>query len=270
MFRKFLSSFLVVVLMVTAVSVTASAASLELDGKKIYENIPNFGGTTYVPLRSMSVHLDSDAQVSWTGSKAIVETDSVYLEVVPNAVSITANGKSISVPQGVKLIDGTTYIPVRAMGEAFGVYVDWDGIRGTVIVSTSTDSSGGTDNSAYDEDELYWMSRIISAEAAGEPFDGKVAVGNVIMNRVESNLYPDTIYEVIFDRNHGVQFEPILNGSIYNTPTNESIEAAKRVLDGVNVVGDALFFLNPDIAQSSWIVNNREFLMSIGDHDFYA
>ena len=98
---------------------------------------------------------------------------------------------------------------------------------------------------------------------------GQIAVGNVVMNRVRHRDYPHTIYGVIFDRKYGVQFSPVLDGSIYQTPTYSSTLSAKIVLEGFSLSEDALFFLAPKIAQSDWIVNHRTYLFTVGNHDFY-
>ena len=121
----------------------------------------------------------------------------------------------------------------------------------------------------YENDHIYWLSRIINAESESEPFKGKVAVGNVVLNRVKSLEFPNSIYGVIFDKKYGVQFEPTINGSIYNTPTHQSVSAAKRALNGENNIGSCLYFLNPKIASSFWIVNNRQYYTTISNHDFY-
>ena len=89
------------------------------------------------------------------------------------------------------------------------------------------------------------------------------------MNRVAHRDYPNTIYSVIFDRKYGVQFSPILNGEIYNTPSYNSILAAKIVLEGYRIDGEILFFLQPRLSTSSWIPKNREYAFTIGNHDFY-
>jgi len=87
---------------------------------------------------------------------------------------------------------------------------------------------------------------------------------------VASKDYPNTIRGVIYDKQHGyVQFSPVLDGSINNKPNEESIKAAIDALNGVRPVGGALYFLNPDKATNFWIVSNREYYMTIGDHDFY-
>lgn len=115
------------------------------------------------------------------------------------------------------------------------------------------------------KDSVYLLAQLITAEAKGEPYSGKVAVGNVVMNRVESNNFPDTIRGVIFQTG---QFSPVTNGSIHNEPTESAIKAAKEVLNGKQVVGSgALYFYNPSTAKSKWIFS-RVTLATIGNHRF--
>ena len=94
-------------------------------------------------------------------------------------------------------------------------------------------------------------------------------MGNVVLNRVESGQFPDTIPGVIFDRVDGVQFEPVKNGTVYDEPTAQSVEAARRVLEGENVIGDALYFYAPALSQGVWINANRTYAQTIGCHRFY-
>ena len=113
------------------------------------------------------------------------------------------------------------------------------------------------------------MSRVISAESRGEPLLGKLAVGTVVLNRVASEEFPDTIYDVIFDRKWGVQFAPVANGTIYDDPTEESVLAARLVLDGARAAGDSLYFLAPDLTNNHWIMENQTHVTTIGCHWFY-
>ncbi|MDF2591601.1 MAG: cell wall hydrolase [Clostridia bacterium] len=130
--------------------------------------------------------------------------------------------------------------------------------RGTSVTTTTAATN------------LYWLSRIIHAEAEAEPYAGKVAVGNVIINRVNSGTFASTIKGVIFEYSNGLpQFSPVADGTIYNTPSAASIQAAKDAMAGQRPVGAAMFFFNPDKASGSWIVNNKTFVKTIGDHDFY-
>ena len=122
----------------------------------------------------------------------------------------------------------------------------------------------------YSYEDLYWLSRIISAEARGEPFVGQLAVGTVVINRTRSSYYPDTIYKVIFDKLGGVQFTPASTGSVYREPTESSVIAAKLCLEGFSLDPTILFFFNSSIASGSWITANREYTMTVGQHDFYS
>ncbi len=124
-------------------------------------------------------------------------------------------------------------------------------------------------DSAYDYEDLYWLARIISAEAKGESFTGQIGVGTVVLNRVKSKQFPNTVKGVVFDRKYGTQFTPVANGSIYNTPTQSAVVAAKMCLDGYTLSGSVLYFLNPSIATSSWIQNNRKYAFRVGNHEFY-
>ncbi|HHX18647.1 MAG TPA: cell wall hydrolase [Clostridium sp.] len=146
-----------------------------------------------------------------------------------------------------------------------------DGIAGKqtkslLYSSTSTRSS----SKSYNSDAVYWLSRIINAEAQGEPYEGKVAVGNVVLNRVNSPLFPNTIYGVIFEYYKGIpQFSPVADGTIYNTPSQSSIQAAKDSLDGARPAGDSLYFFNPSKSAGTWIVRNKQYFKRIGNHAFY-
>ena len=159
-------------------------------------------------------------------------------------------------------------MPVRVLAEALGAEVDWNSATGEVTV-TSGDGDILTGAEVYDSNALYWLSRIISAESQGESLVGKLAVGNVILNRVDHADFPSTIYDVIFDSRWGGQFEPVRNGTVYNTPTQESVTAAKLVLEGAEVVGDSLYFLAPSLTSNHWIMNNRDYVATIGVHWFY-
>ena len=99
--------------------------------------------------------------------------------------------------------------------------------------------------------------------------EGQIAVGNVVMNRVASSEFPGTIPGVIFDRVDAVQFEPVENGTVYRSPSARSVEAAKRVLDGENTIGSAMYFYAPALSQGIWINANRMYYRTIGCHRFY-
>ncbi len=117
-------------------------------------------------------------------------------------------------------------------------------------------------------DELILLARAIHAEARGESFTGKVAVGAVILNRVSSPKFPGTIGEVILQRDkHTVQFSPVADGTINLTPDEVAIKAALEALRGTDPTGGALFFYNPQIASDQWI-KTLPVVTRIGNHVF--
>ena len=135
------------------------------------------------------------------------------------------------------------------------------------LFTATTVAARGT---SYTATDLYWLSRIIQAEAEAEPYTGKVAVGDVILSRVKSSLFPNTIKGVIFEYYKGIpQFSPVEDGTIYNTPNADSIKAAKAAMSGTSVVGSATYFFNPDKSEGTWIVENKTLVKRIGDHVFY-
>ena len=170
-------------------------------------------------------------------------------------------------------IDGSMYVPLRGLANAMDCDISYNGNLGRVTLNKEIPTPPMPEpdsNESVDSEAVYWLSRIIEAESGGEPYRGKLAVGNVILNRVHSDDFPDTIYGVIFDRNNGVQFTPVANGTIYQPPSEESIRAAEECLSGTTVVGDCLYFFNPKTAtKAGWIVSNCRYYTTIGGHDFY-
>jgi len=117
-------------------------------------------------------------------------------------------------------------------------------------------------------DELMLMARLIHAEARGESFEGQVAVGAVILNRVKSPHFPKTIQEVILQKNNKVyQFSPVQDGSINLEPDENAFRAAEQALTGKDPTGGALFFYNPDISKDTWIMS-LPVTTKIGNHVF--
>ena len=112
------------------------------------------------------------------------------------------------------------------------------------------------------------LARIIHAEARGESFEGKVAVGAVVLNRIRSPHFPKTISDVIFQKNNRVyQFSPVGDGSFNLEPDETSLEAALQALSGKDPTGGALFFYNPELSSDRWI-RTLPVMTRIGNHVF--
>lgn len=108
------------------------------------------------------------------------------------------------------------------------------------------------------------LANIISAEARGEPYSGQVAVGAVVLNRVKSSSFPNTIAGVIYQPG---AFTAITDGQINKPVTQSSYNAAKDALNGWDPSGGALYYYNPATATSSWIWS-RPVITQIGNHIF--
>jgi len=116
-------------------------------------------------------------------------------------------------------------------------------------------------------DDLNLLARLIHAEAEGEPFIGKVAVGAVIMNRLKDPRFPNSIKEVIFQPQ---QFSPVSDGRLFQITDvhPDCIKAAEMAIAGADPTGGALFFYNPDKVSSTNWIRSREIIYLIGNHVF--
>ncbi|MHC0036980.1 cell wall hydrolase [Pseudoneobacillus sp. C159] len=115
------------------------------------------------------------------------------------------------------------------------------------------------------ENEIDLLARLVRAEAQVEPFHGKVAVACVVLNRLESSHFPDSIREVIYEPG---QFQPVRNGEINKPADEESIAAVKAALtEQRHAAKKSLFFYNPKIATSRWL-DTRSTTLVIGQHVF--
>ncbi len=241
-----------------------------MDGKEVLrDEAVIIQSVTYVPLRSFSELVGADS-ISWNGKTgtATVKKGSVTVSVTDGGYYLVASGRYFYTDQKVLNIGNRLFVPIRPIAKALSVEVEWENATRTVKL-TSTGKTLTTGSAYYNQTDLYWLSRIISAESAGESLYGQIAVGNVVLNRVRSRQFPNTVYGVIFDRVGGVQFSPVAMGTIYKTPSASSVIAAKICLEGYSISDEILFFMNPRIATSNWISKNRPFAFSIGNHDFY-
>jgi N-acetylmuramoyl-L-alanine amidase len=162
---------------------------------------------------------------------------------------------------------GKTLVPIRLVSEGLGYHVEWEDHTRRVLIGDSPAIIAHMRELSLDQ--LYWLARIISAEAEGEPFQGQVAVGAVVMNRVHHPTFPNTIYGVIFDKfGPHYQFEPVQNGRIFEvTPNYQNLAAARRALAGEDPTNGTLFFHNPSISSNAWMAA-KPVSIRIGKHVF--
>ena len=287
--KKRVTSLLLAVLTVVCLVLPASAeesgwSAIRLDGEPVYSvEYEIRDGVCFVTVASFASLMDPEAAVEEVngrvsvsasrvaqvvdvdGSSAGVETENLTLTVRQGSTYIEANGRCLPV-DGVSTINGHAALPVRLMGQVYNLDVGFDNTMHSVVLSHRSGAAYLASGDAYyGSDNVLWLSRIINAESGNQSLQGKIAVGNVVMNRVRSPLFPNTIYDVIFQKN---QFGPAASGSIYKTPNAESVLAAKLVLEGVSVVPTALFFNRAGVA--CYASRNRPYITTIGSHAFYG
>ena len=271
---RFLAALLLVAsFLVLPVFARFSTIKVYIRGQELISEpmVRRIGDVTYVPLRAFVTALDETAEFSWSDKTqtAVVYTYGMEIKVRQDAQYIVAHGRYLYLGSStVRNEDGSLMLPIRPLAQAFGLDVAWDSVRDYVLVTGQVQPI--TPGWAfYNEESVYWLSRIVYSEAGGEPLDGQIAVAQVVLNRKACYLWPNTIYGVIFDDRAGVQFSPTANGSLYQEPSAEAIAAAKLALDGADVIGDCCYFLNPDISDDGWFERNCEYVTTIGSHKFY-
>ena len=142
-----------------------------------------------------------------------------------------------------------------------------DGIVGNKTLAAlgiSTSNSGQSGTSSYSDSDLMLLARLIYGEARGESYVGQVAVGAVVLNRIKSASFPNTMAGVIYQR---YAFTAVEDGQINLTPNATAKKAAQDALNGWDPSYGALYYYNPATATSQWIFS-RKTLTTIGNHVF--
>ena len=244
--------------------------TLTVDGQPVSTDVAKTyrGDTTYVALVPMSKCLDSTILSKWdAGTRtATVHNDKLVLKATVGNLYLTVNNRYFYAPEGIQIENGQVMVPLSALVKAFDGSLTWNGSTGITAVTRGSGAAKFGEQ-YYNADDLFWLSRVIYTESGNQPLEGKMAVGNVVMNRVKHPSFPGTIEGVLAQKN---QFTTYWSGHIArSTPNAESVIAAKLVLDGgvVEEVKNALYF---DSAANSWASRNRTCVAVIGGHRFYA
>ena len=140
-----------------------------------------------------------------------------------------------------------------------------DGVVGeSTAAALGVTLTGSVSAAGYNESETYLLGRLVHGEARGEPYVGKVAVAAVVLNRVKSPSFPNTISGVIYQAG---AFDAVADGQINLTPDEDSLRAARDALNGWDPTGGCLYYYNPATATNGWIWS-RTVQLSIGKHNF--
>ena len=225
--------------------------------------------TTFVSVRDFIETLHPDVVFSYQNGMVSAAHTDMYMELHPGKIYCYANGRMLPVSDPCFELEDTFYAPVRLLAQLYGYDVSWDEESATVTL-TENGSQLMSGEEFYNQEDYLLLARLINAEAGNQSLEGKIAVGNVIMNRMADSRFPNTVADVIYDRSCGVQFSTAYNGSLNKKPNDDSYIAAKLVLEGYSIAEDCFYFLNPGISYRSWVVRNRPHVMTIGDHAFYS
>lgn len=156
-----------------------------------------------------------------------------------------------------------TYNAVVYFQTKNGLRVD-GAVGASTAAALGVQLSGTVSVASYAESESYLLGRLVHGEARGEPYVGKVAVAAVVLNRVKSPLFPNTIAGVIYQAG---AFDAVYDGQINLTPDEDSLRAARDALNGWDPSGGCLYYYNPATATNNWIWT-RQVQLSIGKHNF--
>lgn len=278
MYKKLFSLLLTAVIIMTSFSVLAVdkyggypvQVDISVNGSfiKCAQKPIMVDNSTYIPLRAFSDAIG--ASVNWdANNKAATIQKSGHTFVFysgQNYCYIDGTKKSHKAVNYKDLL----FIPVRAMATTLGYGVEWDSTYLTVKISASGISvPEKCKDYSYTYEDMLYLARITQVECGSQNFETKLGVANTVMNRVRSKQFPNTVKGVIFDTNYGTQFPPAHTSSFNVTPTKANILAAKCALNGINNVGNSLYFTSKASAPSSWAHNNRTHHSTIGNICFY-
>ncbi len=127
--------------------------------------------------------------------------------------------------------------------------------------NTSTNAGGSSSNS---NSNLYLLARVVYGEARGEPYKGQVAVAAIVLNRVESSEFPNTISGVVYQSG---AFSIVSDGQINLTPDETSLKAARDAMNGWDPTNGCLYYFNPSKTKNKWM-HSRPKVITIGQHVF--
>lgn len=203
-------------------------------------------GRTMMPLRTLANALGAEA--SWDSEHEIItlhhDGDVIYLKIGVKAY--TLNGNATAIDTAPILHEGQTMVPLRIVAETLGCEVSWQEEENTVLLTKEglvVDEALA--DPGFSEEDLLWLARIVNVEGLDIGYEAKLAIANVVLNRVASDDFPDSVYDVIKDKGYTVQFPPAHRSTFDSLkPDAQSLQVAEDALRGSNNIEDCLYFNN--------------------------
>ncbi|MDF1615927.1 stalk domain-containing protein [Petrocella sp. FN5] len=201
---------------------------------------------TMVPIRAVVEALGTE-EVIWNEedrtATIVLGPKSTTFKI--DSVNYWVNNEEKTMGVAPTIVNGRTMLPLRVIAEELAFDVNYNPLIRTVAInnpSVEVSQEQIADNQ-YNYEDILWLARIVRVEANGIGYEAKLAVANVVLNRVKSGRFPMSIKEVLFDTKYATQFPPAHRESFLTLePDLESWAAAKNALDGHNNIGQSLFF----------------------------
>ncbi len=169
------------------------------------------------------------------------------IELTIDSIDAKVNGREIKLYKAPYIDSNRTMIPLNVVSDYFGSKLEWDQSTYTVKIENSLISVPEelTFERSYTDDDLYTLSKIVTVESGEQSFEMALAIANTVLNRVSDSRFPNTVADVIYQVDKYTQFPPAHKESFKMLqPGYLSTIAAKRALEGVNNIGESLYFNN--------------------------
>lgn len=237
-----------------------SAVPLYVEDELVFR-CPIIGGVPYMDAELLCRALGADVSADYIGGVMSLWAEGLSMTARDGDAYFICNDRYLYAPDGVQVSGAQALLPMEPLAKALGVTASWDRVQWCVMAEPSELAPLESGETYYNETDVYWLSRVIYAEAGNQSLQGQIAVGDVVLNRMadESFTDQDSVYDVIFAKN---QFDVVVNGMIYMEPDTQAQTAAKLALEGYDVVSGATYFATFDFGEG------YECVTWIGDHCF--
>ncbi|PKM95894.1 MAG: copper amine oxidase [Firmicutes bacterium HGW-Firmicutes-1] len=227
--------------------------TMYLNGSFISTDVLPFksNGTTYVPIKPLTDALGITEVMfeKEDNSVTIVDSNKTIKLFIDQSI-VWVNEREYYINARPTIVNNRAMVPLEFIAENFGCKISWDKLTGSInITKEGLQIAKNTSKDSYTPDDVLWLSRIVHVEAKGTEYECKLAVANVVLNRKNSGVFPNTIYGVIF---HPGQFPPAHKSGFSSLiPYEGSIIAAKDALNGKNNISRSLYFNNRPFGSKS-------------------
>jgi len=219
--------------------VSVNTQLLNHDDMVIYES-----GKAYGLVSEFTERMGVEVKWLQTAKMAVLTINDDYVSFQMDSNIVLVNNVNFEMNGNAFLKEGRLYVPLDTLLDKLGAKYTWDEklLHAQITGEKLTVDPAEVRKTNFTPEDVLWLARIINAETRGGTLDKKIAVANVVLNRVASPRFPNTIYEVIYQRG---QFPPAYkSGFATIEPIELSVIAAKRALMGVVVAKNCLFFNN--------------------------